>query len=69
MGAGLAQMGFLISRGQTKCRESPCTVWDSPCRLGACETRALAGPLEGLGGETGDLPLHFARGGPVVCVW
>ena len=33
------------------------------------ETRAMAGSLEGFGGETCPVSLPFAGGGPAVCVW
>lgn len=33
------------------------------------ETGAMAGTMEGLGGETGNLPLHQPRGGPALRVW
>ena len=32
------------------------------------ETCTISGTLEGFGGEAGDLPLHFAGGGSVLCV-
>jgi hypothetical protein len=31
-----------------------------------CETCEIFGPLEGFGGETSDLPLHLAGGGPAL---
>jgi hypothetical protein len=34
----------------------------------ANETCTISGTLEGFGGEAGDLPLHFAGGGSVLCV-
>ncbi|MGL5017427.1 MAG: hypothetical protein ACRDBP_04790 [Luteolibacter sp.] len=35
---------------------------------GLGEQEKMAVRLEGFVGETGDLPLHFARGGSAVCV-
>ena len=32
------------------------------------DTSTISGTLEGFGGEAGDLPLHFAGGGSVLCV-